>query len=117
MSAFLGVRLWQGGELYFNPESLQGFGVADTTGAAGYPNGEAQKSNFPYPRFNVSRLFLRQEIGLGQARSRLHRHAAAHAAGSELPRELVAEEIALEHGHLIGDPVELGRLVLDRNPD
>jgi len=64
-SAFLGVRLWQGGELYFNPELLQGFGLADTTGAAGFPNGEAQKSNFPYPRFSISRLFLRQEIGLG----------------------------------------------------
>lgn len=70
-SAFLGVRLWQGGELYFNPESLQGFGVANTTGAAGYPNGEAQKSNFPYPRFNVSRLFLRQEIGLGGEREKV----------------------------------------------
>jgi high affinity Mn2+ porin len=70
-SAFLGVRLWRGGELYFNPESLQGFGVADTTGAAGYPNGEAQKSNFPYPRFNVSRLFLRQEIGLGGEREKV----------------------------------------------
>ena len=68
VSGFLGVRLWQGGELYFNPELLQGFGVADTVGAAGYPNGEAQKSNFPYPRFNVSRLFLRQEIGLGGER-------------------------------------------------
>jgi high affinity Mn2+ porin len=65
VSGFLGVRLWQGGELYFNPEFLQGFGVANTVGAAGYPNGEAQKSNFPYPRFNVSRLFLRQEFGLG----------------------------------------------------
>jgi high affinity Mn2+ porin len=65
VSGFLGVRLWRGGELYFNPELLQGFGVANTVGAAGYPNGEAQKSNFPYPRFNVSRLFLRQEIGLG----------------------------------------------------
>ena len=50
-SAFLGVRLWEGGALYFNPELLQGFGVANTTGAAGYPNGEAQKSNFPFPRF------------------------------------------------------------------
>jgi high affinity Mn2+ porin len=68
VSGFLGVRLWQGGELYFNPELLQGFGVANTVGAAGYPNGEAQKSNFPYPRFNVSRLFLRQEIGLGGER-------------------------------------------------
>jgi high affinity Mn2+ porin len=66
-SLFIGARLWQGGEFYFNPELLQGFGVADTTGAGGYPNGEAQKSNFPYPRFNPSRVFLRQEFGLGGA--------------------------------------------------
>src|SRR5258708_13349090 len=65
VSGFLGVRLWNGGELYYNPELLQGFGVANTTGAAGYPNGEAQKSNFPYPRYNTSPLFLRHEIGLG----------------------------------------------------
>jgi len=64
-SAFLGLRLWDGGELYYNPELLQGFGLHNTTGAAGFPNGEAQKSNFPYPRYNTSRLFLRQTIGLG----------------------------------------------------
>ena len=64
-SLFLGVRLWQGGELYYNPELLQGFGLANTAGAAGFPNGEAQKSNYPYPRYSTSRLFLRQEIGLG----------------------------------------------------
>ncbi|MBS0549228.1 MAG: carbohydrate porin, partial [Proteobacteria bacterium] len=64
-SLFLGVRLWQGAEFYFNPELLQGFGVANTTGAGGYPNGEAQKSNYPYPRFNPSRVFVRQEFGLG----------------------------------------------------
>jgi high affinity Mn2+ porin len=65
VSAFLGARLWQGGELYYNPELLQGFGVANTTGAGGYPQGEAQKSNFPFPQYSTSRLFLRQEIGLG----------------------------------------------------
>jgi high affinity Mn2+ porin len=64
-SAFLGLRLWEGGELYYNPELLQGFGLHDTTGAAGFPNGEAQKSNFPYPRYNTSRLFLRQTLGFG----------------------------------------------------
>jgi len=64
-SAFLSLRLWDGGELYYNPELLQGFGLHATTGAAGFPNGEAQKSNFPYPRYNTSRLFLRQTIGLG----------------------------------------------------
>ncbi len=64
-SAFLGLKLWEGGELYYNPELLQGFGLHDTTGAAGFPNGEAQKSNFPYPQYSTSRLFLRQTIGLG----------------------------------------------------
>src|SRR5262249_1457840 len=64
-SAFLGVRLWQGGEFYYNPELLQGFGLSDTTGAAGYPSGEAQKSNFLYPHYNTSRLYLRQTYGLG----------------------------------------------------
>jgi high affinity Mn2+ porin len=68
VSAFLGMRLWQGAELYYNPELFQGFGLANTVGAAGFPNGEAQKSNFPFPRYNSSRLFLRQEIGLGGPR-------------------------------------------------
>jgi high affinity Mn2+ porin len=65
VSAFLGLKLWDGGELYYNPELLQGFGLHDTTGAAGFPNGEAQKSNFPYPRYSTSRLFLRQTFGFG----------------------------------------------------
>src|SRR5262249_59405247 len=62
---FSGGQLWDGGELYYNPEFLQGFGLHSTTGAAGYPNGEAQKSNFPYPHYSTSRLFLRQTWGLG----------------------------------------------------
>lgn len=58
-SIYLGMRLWEGGELYYNPDLLQGFGFNDTTGAGGFPNGEAQKSGFAYPRYNTSRLFLR----------------------------------------------------------
>jgi high affinity Mn2+ porin len=64
-SAFLGLRLWEGGELYYNPELFQGFGLSSTVGAAGFPNGEAQKSDFIYPRYNTSRLFLRQTFGFG----------------------------------------------------
>jgi high affinity Mn2+ porin len=64
-SLFLNVRLWEGGELYYNPELLQGFGLDDTVGVAGFPSGEAQKSNFPYPHYNTSRLFLRQTFGFG----------------------------------------------------
>jgi high affinity Mn2+ porin len=64
-SLFINARLWEGGEIYYNPELLQGFGFNNTTGAGGYPNGEAQKSGFPFPHYNTSRLFLRQTFGFG----------------------------------------------------
>jgi high affinity Mn2+ porin len=64
-SLFLNARLWDGGEVYYNPELLQGFGLNNTTGLAGFPDGEAQKSDFPYPHYNTSRLFLRQTFGFG----------------------------------------------------
>jgi len=64
-SLFLNARLWDGGEVYYNPELLQGFGLSDTVGVAGFPSGEAQKSNFPDPHYNTSRLFVRQTFGFG----------------------------------------------------
>lgn len=65
LTLFLGVHLWRGGELYGNPEIDQGFGLSNTLGVAGFPNGEAYKvgSNRPYGR--LPRLFLRQIIELG----------------------------------------------------
>jgi high affinity Mn2+ porin len=64
-TAFVGFRPWDGTEIYVNPELMQGFGLSNTLGVAGFPNGEAQKSDFPMPRFNVARIFLRQTFGLG----------------------------------------------------
>jgi high affinity Mn2+ porin len=64
-TAFIGVRPWQGGEIYVDPELMQGFGLSDTFGLAGFPNGEAQKSNFPMGRFNIARAYFRQTFGLG----------------------------------------------------
>ncbi|HXI05362.1 MAG: carbohydrate porin [Bradyrhizobium sp.] len=64
-SLFLNMRLWDGGEVYYNPELLQGFGLNDTVGLGGFSNGEAQKSNFPYPHYNTSRLFYRHTFGFG----------------------------------------------------
>jgi high affinity Mn2+ porin len=64
-TAFIGRRLWEGGEIYFNPELAQGFGINSTLGLAGFPNGEAQKGGAPYPRFRAQRYFLRQTFGLG----------------------------------------------------
>lgn len=63
---YLGHRLpWQGGELYFDPEFNQGFGLSHTLGVDGYPNGEAQKAGFDTPKPNVARLFVRQTFGFG----------------------------------------------------
>ena len=64
-TAFLGLGLWDGGELYYAPEVAQGFGLSGTFGLGGFSNGEAQKAGFPYPHYNTSRLFLRQTFGLG----------------------------------------------------
>ncbi len=59
-----------------------GFRRRRTVGAAGYPNGEAQKSNFPFPQYNTSRLFLRQESGWA-GRQRRSRAATASLAGEK----------------------------------
>jgi high affinity Mn2+ porin len=64
-TAFVGWRPLAGTEVYINPELMQGFGLSEVHGVAAFPNGEAQKSNFPAPRANVARLFVRQTIGLG----------------------------------------------------
>jgi len=64
-TAFVGRRLWEGGEFYFNPELAQGSGLGGTMGLGGFANGEAQKAGAPYPRVRAQRYFLRQTIGLG----------------------------------------------------
>ncbi len=64
-TAFVGSRLWDGGEFYFNPELDQGFGLAATLGLAGFPNGEAEKAGSEFPRFRAQRYFFRQTFGFG----------------------------------------------------
>ena len=64
-TAFIGYRPRDGTEIYINPELMQGFGLSDTLGVADFPNGEAQKSNFPAPRIDLARVMVRQTFGLG----------------------------------------------------
>jgi high affinity Mn2+ porin len=64
-TAFLGLRLWEGGEFYFNPELAQGFGINGTLGLAGFPNGEAQKAGAAFPKLRPQRYFLKQTFGFG----------------------------------------------------
>jgi high affinity Mn2+ porin len=91
-SLFLNARLWQGGEVYYNPELLQGFGLNDTVGVAGFPSGEAQKSNFPYPHYNTSRLFVRQTFGFGGERQELP------SGQLQLPEKVDVSRLTLQAG-------------------
>ena len=65
---FLGLRLWQGAEIWANPELDQGFGLATTVGVAGFPSGEAYKTGARDPYFRMQRLFVRQTVELGGER-------------------------------------------------
>jgi high affinity Mn2+ porin len=62
---FAGVRLWKGAEFWVNPEIDQGFGLANTHGAAGFPSAEAYKLGSDYPYARVQRAFVRQTLDLG----------------------------------------------------
>ncbi len=62
---YAGFRLWQGAEVWINPEIDQGHGLADTHGVAGYTSGESYKLGFSYPYARLQRGFLRQTINLG----------------------------------------------------
>jgi len=44
LTLYAGLRLWDGGEAYANPEIDQGFGLSNTLGAAGFPSGECAGS-------------------------------------------------------------------------
>jgi high affinity Mn2+ porin len=80
-TGFFGLRLWEGGEAYVNPEIEDGYGLSDTYGVAGFPSAEAYKlgREAPYARFQ--RFFVRQTFGLGGGSERVD-SGANQLAGS-----------------------------------
>ena len=64
-TAFLGLRPWEGGELYFNPEMTSSQSLSDLHGLGGLTNGEDQKGGGPNPTIYSARLFVRHTWNLG----------------------------------------------------
>ena len=60
-----GVRLWRGAEAHIDGMMWQGFGVNNSLGVDGFPNGEAFRLGTAEPNGVITRLFIRQTIGLG----------------------------------------------------
>lgn len=65
LTGYFGLRPWQGGELYLNPEITQGIPFSGLTGSAGFTNGELTRTAGSNPKIYRQRLFLRQTWGLG----------------------------------------------------
>jgi high affinity Mn2+ porin len=89
---FAGVRLWDGAELWFNPELDQGFGLSSSVGAAGFPSGEAYKVGRDYPYFRLHRAFIRQTINLGGEKEKVE------ADLNQLPGEQTANRLVVTVG-------------------
>ncbi len=91
-TAFLGFKLTDSTELYYNPEFDQGFGLSRTLGVAGFVNGEAQKAGAPFPKSARKRYFVRQTFGLGGETedvptARTSRDASRHRADHDRGRK------------------------------
>jgi hypothetical protein len=66
-----GAHLWPGGELYFDAEPYQGFGLGNTHGLADFPNGEAFRAGTSTGNIILPRLFYRQTFGFGGEQEQL----------------------------------------------
>ena len=67
VTLYIGRRLWEGAQLWINPEVDQGFGLSNSFGVAGFPSAEAYKVGSSYPYFRIPRAFIRQTFELGGA--------------------------------------------------
>ncbi len=65
LDLLVGLRLWPGAEFHLDGLMWQGFGLSDAHGIDGFPNGEAFRLGTAVPNGAITRLFIRQTIGLG----------------------------------------------------
>jgi high affinity Mn2+ porin len=109
---YAGVRPWQGGEVWINPEMDQGFGLSNTLGVAGFPSAEAYKVGKSNPYFRLQRLFFRQTINLGGARD------DATATLNQFAARRTADRVVLTLGKFgVGDVFDTNRYAHDPRAD
>ena len=83
---FLGRRLWEGGEFYFDPETDEGKGLSSSLGVAGFPNGEVNKAGSWEFEYQTARVFVRQVIGLGGATEKIEEGQNQLASTEDISR-------------------------------
>lgn len=93
-TAFLGLRPWRGGEVYFNPEVSAGVPLSGLTGMGGFSNGEITRTSGPNPKLYRARLFVRQTWGFGGGR------AAVESDQNQLAGSVDRRRLVLTAGNL-----------------
>lgn len=88
MTAYGGLRTWEGGEAWADLEMDQGFGLSDTLGVAAFTNGEGSKVGKAVPYFRLHRLFFRQTFDLGGDSETIER-AANQLGGSRTRNNVI----------------------------
>jgi high affinity Mn2+ porin len=90
----VGVHLWRGGEFFADVVIWQGYGLSNTLGAAGFPNGEAFRIGKTYPDAYLCRAYLRETIGFGGEKE------AVEDAPDELRGTKDVRRLTITVGHL-----------------
>ncbi len=62
---FMGMKLWKGGEAYFNPEISGGSGISGARGMGGFTNGKAFRVGDTAPKIYLARLYFKQVFAIG----------------------------------------------------
>jgi high affinity Mn2+ porin len=87
---FLDVRLWEGGEVVFNPEVSGGSGFSGVDGIAGFPNGEITRVGIVEPTWYFARFFLRQTFSCGGEQEEVKDEANQIAGKRDIDRFTVS---------------------------
>ncbi|RTL48195.1 MAG: carbohydrate porin [Rhodocyclaceae bacterium] len=103
-TAALGLRPWQDGEIYLNPECAQGIPFSNLTGLGGFTNGEIARTAGATLKCYRARLFLRQTWGLGGGREK-QESDANQLAGSVDKHRVVLTAGNLSVGDIFDDNV------------
>jgi high affinity Mn2+ porin len=70
-TAYLGLRLAQSWQLYFDPEIAGGRGFSEVTGVANFPNGELPRVASATPKPYLARLYTTYDFGFGDEKENI----------------------------------------------
>lgn len=105
---FLGMHLWKGATVVFNPEMYYGYNPSNNIGVASSVNSATARVESQSPYLQVQRLFLQQVIDLGGNKTKVNneggRSQALEALTNQINNETTENNLTITVGKFgIGD--------------